>query len=212
MAEMVPEVVVMRLPLYVRVLSMLEATEQELVSSQTLGALLQATPAQIRKDLSYFGRFGKQGRGYRVTHLLRELRQIMGLDRQWSMVLLGVGQLGSAILTYGGFSPQGFHIIRAFDADPKKIGTTVGDVPVDDMSTLESFTKTTHVDLGIVAVPVEYCQEVTDLLVRCGIRAILNYAPSQVQVPKDVWVRDIDPVVALQSMTYYLKSVEPAKD
>ena len=138
MPEIVPEVVVMRLPLYVRVLAMLEASKQELVSSQTLGTLLQATPAQIRKDLSYFGRFGKQGRGYRVSHLLQELQRIMGLDREWSMALVGVGQLGRAILSYAGFVPQGFHISQAFDADPAKIGTSVGNMVIQDLKTLEA--------------------------------------------------------------------------
>src|SRR5687768_8689491 len=107
----IPEVVILRLPLYARVLSQLENDGVEVVSSQALGELLQATPAQIRKDLSYFGRFGKQGRGYNVQHLQKELRQILGLDRTWSMALVGVGQLGSAILTYGGFQYQGFHIV-----------------------------------------------------------------------------------------------------
>ncbi len=208
MPEIVPEVVVMRLPLYVRVLAMLEASKQELVSSQTLGALLQATPAQIRKDLSYFGRFGKQGRGYRVSHLLKELQRIMGLDREWSMALVGVGQLGRAILSYAGFVPQGFHISQAFDADPEKIGTSAGKMVIQDLNTLEAFTAAHRVDIGIVAVPAEACQNVVDLMVRSGIRAILNYAPYQAQVPQGVWVRDIDPVVGLQSMTYYLKTVE----
>ena len=208
MPEIVPEVVVMRLPLYVRVLAMLEASKQELVSSQTLGTLLQATPAQIRKDLSYFGRFGKQGRGYRVSHLLQELQRIMGLDREWSMALVGMGQLGRAILSYAGFVPQGFHISQAFDADPAKIGTSVGNMVIQDLKTLEAFTAAHRVDIGIVAVPAEVCQNVVDLMVRSGIRAILNYAPYQAQVPQGVWVRDIDPVVGLQSMTYYLKTVE----
>ncbi|HLC29278.1 MAG TPA: redox-sensing transcriptional repressor Rex, partial [Dehalococcoidia bacterium] len=107
----IPEVVILRLPLYARVLASLEGQGVEVVSSQTLGTLLQATPAQIRKDLSYFGRFGKQGRGYRVSGLLRELRQILGLERQWSAVLVGVGHLGRAVLSYDGFAPQGFHVV-----------------------------------------------------------------------------------------------------
>lgn len=208
MINIIPEVVILRLPLYVRVLAALEAQGEEVVSSQTLGALLQATPAQIRKDLSYFGRFGKQGRGYHVIALLRELRQIMGLDREWNAVLVGAGQLGRAILSYGGFAPQGFRILTAFDADPAKIGDQVGDYVVRATAELESFTREHKVHIAIVAVPAFACQEVVDLLVRCGIRAILNYAPCQAQVPKGVWVRDIDPVVALQSMTYYLKAFE----
>lgn len=198
----------MRLPLYVRVLAALEEQGEVVVSSQSLGMLLQATPAQIRKDLSYFGRFGKQGRGYHVITLLRELRSIMGLDREWNAVVVGAGLLGQAILSYGGFAPQGFRILAAFDSDAVKIGTRVGEFEVKHIADLESFTLEQKVHIGIVAVPGFACQEVVDLLVRSGVSAILNYAPSQTQVPKGVWVRDIDPVVALQSMTYYLKAFE----
>lgn len=211
MINIIPEVVILRLPLYVRVLAALEHQGEEVVSSQALGALLRATPAQIRKDLSYFGRFGKQGRGYHVSALLRELRQIMGLDRAWNAVLVGTGQLGRAILSYGGFAPQGFRIVAAFDSDSGKIGDRVGDYSVRATAELESFVRDVNVHIGIVAVPAPACQDVVNLLVHCGIRAILNYAPCQTQVPKGVWVRDIDPVVALQSMTYYLKNFDVPK-
>ena len=204
----IPEVVILRLPLYARVLASLEGQGVEVVSSQTLGTLLQATPAQIRKDLSYFGRFGKQGRGYRVSGLLRELRQILGLERQWSAVLVGVGHLGRAVLSYDGFAPQGFHVVAAFDTDPAKVGTQVAGVPIQDIGELEAVTREKTIDIGIVAVPGEHCQQVVDLLVTKGIKAILNYAPYQPRVPKGVWIRDIDPVVALQSMTFHLKSLE----
>src|SRR3990172_12521031 len=123
-------VVIDRLPLYTRALSALEAESREVVSSQELGTRLGVTPAQIRKDLSYFGRFGKQGRGYNVRRLAEELRQILGLDRQWSVILVGVGNLGLAILAYGGFQPQGFIIVDAFDADPKVIGKRVNSITV----------------------------------------------------------------------------------
>ena len=204
----IPEVVILRLPLYARVLASLEGQGVEVVSSQTLGTLLQATPAQIRKDLSYFGRFGKQGRGYRVSGLLRELRQILGLERQWSAVLVGVGHLGRAVLSYDGFAPQGFHVVAAFDTDPAKVGTQIGGIPIQDVRELEAVTREKTIDIGIVAVPGEHCQQVVDLLVTKGIKAILNYAPYQPRVPKGVWIRDIDPVVALQSMTFHLKSLE----
>lgn len=204
----IPEVVILRLPLYARMLASLEGQGVEVVSSQTLGTLLQATPAQIRKDLSYFGRFGKQGRGYRVSSLLRELRQVLGLERQWSAILVGVGHLGRAVLSYDGFAPQGFHVVAAFDADPAKIGEQIEGVLIQDLRELEAVTREKRIDIGIVAVPVEHCQAVVDLLVANGIKAILNYAPYQPRVPKGVWIRDIDPVVALQSMTFHLKSME----
>ena len=212
MPNNIPEVVVLRLPLYVRVLAELESQGEEVVSSQELGALLQSTPAQIRKDLSYFGRFGKQGRGYHVTNLLRELRQIMGLDREWTVVLVGAGQLGRAILSYGGFVPQGFHIMAACDVDPGKIGQKAGFLVVQDMKTLRAEVGRHKAHIAIVAVPAEYCQAVVDDLVACGVNAILNYAPYQAQVPPGVWVRDIDPVVALQSMTYHLKLLDMATE
>jgi redox-sensing transcriptional repressor len=201
----IPDVVIDRLPVYARALASLERNGREVVSSQELGAQLGVTPAQIRKDLSYFGRFGKQGRGYNVRRLLEELHQILGLDRQWSMVVVGVGQLGHAVLSYGGFSPQGFHIVEAFDADPAVVGQRIGDLtikPSDDMAaTLAGRT----VDIGIVATPAHSAQKVIDALIACGVRAILNYAPVAAHVPPHVHVKDIDPVLSLQSMTFYLK-------
>lgn len=202
----IPPVVIDRLPLYARALASLEGQGREVVSSQELGRLLGVTPAQIRKDLSYFGRFGKQGRGYNVLKLLDELRRILGLNRQWRMVVVGIGRLGRAILGYQGFSPQGFRIVEAFDSDAEMIGRQVDGLMVHDTARLESVLKEMKVDIGIVAVPAETAQEVIDSLVRCGVRAILNYAPIAAQVPKTVQIRRVDPVLALQGMTYYLKA------
>jgi len=201
----IPEVVIDRLPVYVRALQHLDDAGREVVSSQDLGAQLGVTPAQIRKDLSYFGRFGKQGRGYNVRRLLDELRQILGLDRQWNMVLVGVGHLGRAILAYGGFGPQGFRIVEAFDSDPAIIGQQFGSVTVRDVAELPEVLERRHIDIGIVAVPASVAQKVTDILVKAGVRSILNYAPIAIQTADDVHVRDIDPVLALQAMTFYLK-------
>ncbi len=206
----IPEVVIDRLPIYVRALQHLEDAGREVVSSQELGAHLGVTPAQIRKDLSYFGRFGKQGRGYNVQRLLEELRQILGLDRQWAMILIGVGHLGRAILHYGGFAPQGFRVVAAFDSDPEVLGQRFGDVCVRDVAELEDELGRRKVDIAIVAVPAAVAQKVTDVLVKAGVRAILNYAPIAVKVGESVHVRDIDPVLALQSMTFYLKKDQPA--
>ena len=131
----IPDVVIDRLPVYARALAALERNGREVVSSQELGTQLGVTPAQIRKDLSYFGRFGKQGRGYNVRRLLEELRQILGLDREWTMVVVGVGQLGRAVLSYGGFAPQGFRIVEAFDADPRVVGQHIDDLVVKPSTT-----------------------------------------------------------------------------
>ncbi len=208
----IPEVVIDRLPVYVRALESLQRQGAEVVSSQELGDQLGVTPAQIRKDLSYFGRFGKQGRGYNVKRLLEELREILGLTREWPMVLVGVGKLGRAIVGYAGFAPQGFRIVEAFDADPKIVGTAVDGLTVRPIDELREVLRRQKVGIAIVAVPGESAREVIDMLVDCGVKAILNYAPVSPHVPPDVRVKDIDPVLALQSMTFYIKDQDlPAK-
>jgi redox-sensing transcriptional repressor len=204
----IPEVVIERLPVYARALAALQARGFDVVSSQELGDQLGVTPAQIRKDLSYFGRFGKQGRGYNVGRLSDELRQILGLDRAWTMVLVGVGQLGRAILHYGGFAPQGFIIAAAFDANPEQAGVVGEGPPIYDVTELPAMLKRLRVNIGIVAVPGGDAQGVIDTLVQGGVKAILNYAPIAAQIPRGVHLRQIDPVLALQSMTYYLKGAE----
>ena len=206
MAQLIPEVVILRLPLYVRILSLLSEENVEVVSSRELGARLLFTPAQIRKDLSYFGRFGKQGRGYNVKRLLAELKGILGLNRSWDMALVGVGQLGRAILSYRGFSEEGFQIVAAFDNDPAKVGKKYGKLVVQDMSELADTIARLDLNVAIVAVPPPEGQQVIDTLLGCGIKAILNYVPITTQLPKGVWLRDIDPVLALQTLTFHLKS------
>lgn len=207
----IPAVVIDRLPVYARALTELEEQGRDVVSSQEMGQMLGVTPAQIRKDLSYFGRFGKQGRGYNVRRLAQELRQILGLDRQWSMILIGVGHLGMAILSYDGFQPQGFIIVDAFDADPAMIGKKVGGLVVRDAAELPDYLKKRQVDVGIVATPASAAASIIDTLIAGGVRSILNYAPVAVHVPENVQVKNIDPVLALQSMTFYLKATSPAK-
>jgi redox-sensing transcriptional repressor len=200
----VPEVVVLRLPLYVRALTQMRDDGTSVVSSQQLGSRLQMTPAQIRKDLSYFGRFGKQGRGYNVEFLLQELGQILGLDRRWPACLVGVGRLGRAIINDPGFAPEGFHILAAFDSDDEHVGDKVGDLDVRPMALLKDTLKRERIAIAIVAVPAHEAQSVIDDLVECDVKGILNYAPVAPQVPMSVVLRNIDPVLSLQSMTYYL--------
>lgn len=209
MAAQIPEVVILRLPSYLRVLSILNEEHAEVVSSQELGKRLRMTPAQIRKDLSYFGKFGKQGKGYNVEQLIRELHQILGLDRDWSLALVGTGRLGKAILDYNELTPRGFRIIAAFDRDPEQIGKIVSGLVIQDIAELTTTVKKQGVDIGIVAVPPAHAQEAIDCLVECGIKAILNYAPISAQVPIDVRLEEVDPVLALQTMTYHLRSLSP---
>ncbi len=200
----IPDVVVLRLPLYVRALTQVQAKGKTVVSSQELGVLLHMTPAQIRKDLSYFGRFGKQGRGYNVGFLREELQQILGLDRNWAACLVGVGRLGQAIVNYPGFAPEGFNIVAALDRHEDQIGKSVAGIIVRPMSDLAETIEKLSVAVAIVAVPAREAQQVIDTLVGAGVRGILNYAPIAPEVPEDVVIRNIDPVMSLQSMTFYL--------
>jgi redox-sensing transcriptional repressor len=200
----IPEVVIDRLPVYFRLLSGLQARGIGVVSSQELGDALGVTPAQIRKDLSYFGRFGKQGRGYSVDRLAEELRLILGLDRRWKVVLVGAGRLGRAVASYRGFEPQGFDIIATYDVNPET-QSPINDLEIRDVTRLEDDLRANPVDIGIVAVPGNEAQAVIDRLVAGGVTAILNYAPIAAQVPPHVEVRQIDPVLALQGMTYHLR-------
>jgi len=204
MQRQIPEVVISRLPMYLRALALLKFEGVEFISSRGLGARLRMTPAQIRKDLSFFGKFGRQGRGYNVSRLHSELQQILGLDKKWLMALVGVGRLGRAILDYKGFTPEGFKIVAAFENDPNLIGKKVSGVLIEDIAELETSLKDKKVDIAIVAVPSSDAQMVIDKLVKSGISAILNYAPICIRVPRGVRLQGIDPVLALQSMTFYL--------
>ncbi|NQW20598.1 MAG: redox-sensing transcriptional repressor Rex [Chloroflexi bacterium] len=202
---LVPEVVIQRLPLYVRVLTQFTNAGEDVISSEQLGSMLQMTPAQIRKDLSYFGRFGKQGRGYDIAMLEGQLRAILGLDRTWNAAVIGMGRLGRAVVSYPGFAPEGFNILAAFDSNDDIVGKTISDLKVESISRLTKSVKELEIKIGIVTVPIDQAQGVIDALVEAGIRSILNYAPLSPQVPDGVIVRGIDPVLSLQSMTYYIR-------
>jgi redox-sensing transcriptional repressor len=208
----IPDVVINRLPLYARAFALLQAEGREVVSSQELGQELGVTAAQFRKDLACFGRFGRRGQGYDVPQLIDRLRAILGLDREWRLALVGVGRLGQAILGYGGFGPQGFTIVRAFDSDPARIGQVLDGLTVEDVANLEQSLQEAPVEIGIVAVPAPAAQGVIDLLVVSEVHAILNYAPIVSRAPAGVALRQIDPVHELQIMTYYLKQREGEVD
>jgi redox-sensing transcriptional repressor len=199
-----PDVVIRRLPLYARSLRYLLEEGIHSVSSQELGERINVTAAQIRKDLSYFGEFGKQGIGYDVEKLLNHIERILGLTQSWPVVLVGVGYLGQAIARYDGFHSQGLQIVGLFDTDAQKIGQTVAGVEISDYAHMGQVIEQTHARLAIIAVPAASAQPVADMLIDAGIRAILCYAPIILQTPEDVWVRYIDPVAVLHSMTYYL--------
>jgi redox-sensing transcriptional repressor len=204
----VPEIVVRRLPFYLRALTALAEANHLITSSQELADMLGISSAQIRKDLSYFGEFGKQGMGYEVPYLRDQLRRILQVDRRWEMILVGAGDLGHAIINYAGFRRWDYRIVAIFDNDPDKIGREVGGLRVHDAAGLEQAIRDLGIQIGIIAVPARHAQEVAERMVGGGIRAILNYAPVNLNLPPQVRVHAIDPVVGLQSMTYYLAPSE----
>ena len=202
--DQVPEIVVGRLPIYLRMLEFLKKEGKPITSSQELAGRLGLSSAQIRKDLSYFGEFGKQGTGYNIDYLQKQLRQILHVDRVWEVVLIGAGDLGRALAHYQGFVPQGFRLVAVFDNAPKKIGAQVGSLTVLDIAELPRVVREKRIRVAILAVPAETASAVAMTAVESGIQAILNYAPITLNVPSYVKVYHIDPVVGLQSMAYYL--------
>ncbi|OQA45916.1 MAG: Redox-sensing transcriptional repressor Rex [Chloroflexi bacterium ADurb.Bin325] len=202
----IPDIVVGRLPVYLRALSFLIAEGRQITSSQELGDRLGISSAQIRKDLSHFGEFGKQGTGYDINFLYDQLRQILKVDRMWDVVLVGAGNLGKAIADYNGFKGKGFVIRAIFDNDPEKVGKLMGvdRLKVQPISELADMIHENNITVGIIATPAEEAQAVARTMIEAGIRSILNYAPITLTVPSSVRVQYIDPVVGLQRMTYYL--------
>lgn len=200
-----PDIVVGRLPIYLRALTFMAEEGQEITSSQELSEKLGISSAQIRKDLSHFGEFGKQGTGYEITYLRDQLKRILHVERTWPVALVGYGDLGHALANYAGFAPKGFEIVAVFDNVPHKIGQQVAGKEVTDLSELPRVVREQNIRVAIVAVPSSAAQEAADMLVESGIKALLNYAPINISVPTDVQVQYIDPAAHLQHMTYYLK-------
>ncbi|MFN8457353.1 MAG: redox-sensing transcriptional repressor Rex [Anaerolineae bacterium] len=200
----VPDIVIGRLPIYLRALNLLVEAGQEFTSSQELGQKLGIGSAQIRKDLSHFGEFGKQGTGYEISYLREQICKILHVDRDWSVALVGFGDLGQAIAHYGGFASKGFHIDAIFDNDPDKVGRDVNGKQVQDIKDMIDIINQLKIKMAVIAVPAFAAQEVSNKLIEAGIRAILNYAPITLTVPEGIQVQYIDPVVHLQRMTYYL--------
>lgn len=204
MGSEIPDIVISRLPVYLRALSRMLVAGQSVTSSQELGKRLGISSAQIRKDLSHFGEFGKQGTGYQIKYLVGQLRRILKVEQEWPVALVGAGDLGHAILHYGGFQNRGFRIALVFDSDPAKIGAVLNGYEIHPITRLSELIQAQAIRLAMVAVPAESAQAVTDELVKAGVKGLLNYAPLNLTVPDNVRVQYIDPVVHLQRMTYYV--------
>ncbi len=205
MTKEIPDIVIGRLPVYLRELTRLAEEENKInTSSHELGKRLGISSAQIRKDLSHFGEFGKQGTGYHISYLVEQLREILHLTAEWQVAVVGAGFLGHALANYRGFQHRGFNITHIFDSDPAKIGEEMNGLIVQDVADLEQVISANNIKVAIIVVPVSKAQETTDHLVAAGVRAILSYAPINLEVPEGVVVSYSDPVVQLQRMTYYL--------
>lgn len=202
--EAIPDIVIRRLPIYVRTLRALRERGIASVSSDELADHIGVTAAQIRRDLSYFGKFGKQGKGYDAGFLAESIGQILKLDRQWDVALAGFGNLGRAIAHYRGFVPSSFRIAAIFDRNDEHIGQDVDGLTIQGPERIAEEVTRLGIKIGIVAVPAAAAQDVADQMVAGGVRAILNYAPVVLKVSPDVTIREIDPVGSMQSMTYYL--------
>lgn len=200
----IPDVVIARLPIYLLKLNQLLRDGQEVVSSAQLAEMVGIPATQIRKDLSWFGGFGKQGSGYDVIHLLDQLKNILNLNQIWQMVVVGAGNLGKAVVEYDGFRQKGFEICALFDNEPALIGTQVGHLVVQDVKNLEHFVQENGILVAALTVPASAAPSVAERLVIAGVKSILNYAPVRLLMPKNVEVSDVDPVLSLQRMTYYL--------
>ncbi len=204
MPSPIPDIVISRLPVYLRALERLSQEGEEVTSSHELGKRLGISSAQIRKDLSHFGGFGKQGTGYKIAFLKDQLRQVLKVERDWQVALVGAGDLGSAVARYKGFAERGFHIGYVFDNAPEKVGKRVGSFPIRPIDEIGKTISENNIKIAMIAVPAENAQAVADQLIEAGVRAILNYAPINLKVPDNVRVQYIDPVIHLQRMTYYL--------
>ncbi len=200
----VPKAVVKRLALYSRALHRLELTGTTRISSQKLAERLGLNPAKVRKDLAHFGQFGVPGFGYIVGDLRWEIRKILGTDQPVRVAIVGVGNLGKALISYVGFRTQGFKFVATFDTDQRKIGHTVSGIKIKDAQELEKTICMKQVDIVILAVPAHVAQEVTDKLVKCGITAILNFVPMRLTVPPNVKVHYVDLAMELESLGYYI--------
>ena len=203
-AEKIPDIIIGRLPVYLRALQRMADMGLKTTSSQELGERVGISAAQIRKDISQFGEFGKQGTGYSIEYLVDKLREILKVDRIWDVVVVGAGDVGRAIANYQGFHDRGFHVVALFDNDKSKVGQTMGGFTVEDAEEMIERVKDMGIKIAMLTVPASAAQSAADQLVQAGVKAILNYAPVNLNVPNHVKVQHIDPSTHLQRMTYYL--------
>jgi redox-sensing transcriptional repressor len=206
--DKIPQGVIERLPAYLSALMQLRQAGHSTVSSAGIGDLTEVNPAQIRRDLAHFGSFGKRGVGYDVVGLIDTIQRILGSDHSHRLVLVGAGNLGSAIAAYDGLRARGFNISAIFDNDPSKIGSRIGDIIVQDAAALGPTVRGQGITIGVLAVTPEAAQEAADRLCEAGVKVILNYTPTMVQTPPGITIHNTDPVRELLHTLYYLSRAE----
>lgn len=206
----IAESTVRRLSLYLRVLEQAAARGQQTISSDSLADEGGTTSAQVRKDLSFFGSFGKRGRGYDVGELVSQLQEILGLGREWKVYIVGAGKIGAALVSYRGFSQRGFRVLGIYDNNPQLVGRMIDGVGIRSMSQLEHDAAREQPDIAVLTVPAEYAQSVAERVVASGIRAIMNFAPAPIHVPATVTVKSVNMALELEGLAYALVHGQPA--
>jgi len=209
--ELIPNPAVRRLSLYLRQLEAFKRKDRRTISSKQLGESLGLTDAQVRKDLAYFGQFGHPGIGYRVDELIAKVRQILGTDKTWNVLLVGAGNLGRALLAYRGFDAKGFRMVAVFDTDPAKVGKRQGNFVIQGPSELRETIQKNNIKLAIIAVPADNAQDVADQLVEAGIKGLLNFAPISLSVPADISLNAVDLAVQLEQISFQVSLSQVAK-
>jgi redox-sensing transcriptional repressor len=200
----IAESTVRRLSLYLRVLEQAAARGQQTISSDALAEDGGTTSAQVRKDLSFFGSFGKRGRGYDVGELVSQIQEILGLGREWKVYIVGAGKIGAALVSYSGFAQRGFRVLGIYDNNPQLVGRMIDGVGVRSMSQLEHDALRESPEIAVITVPAEYAQSVADRVVSAGIRAIMNFAPAPIHVPSTVTVKSVNMALELEGLAYAL--------
>jgi len=202
----IPSITINRLSIYHRCLEKITEKEKglEIISSFKIAEMTGINSAQIRKDLAYFGEFGKRGIGYPIIDLEKELKKILGLDKKWSVIIAGAGNLGKALVKYKGFQKRGFMIKGIFDNNPSKIGKKLGHIFIYDIKEVKKFIQAENINIGILVVPADSAQEVADKMVRGGIKAILNFAPVHIVLPPEIKIHNVDLSIEFEGLTYYL--------
>jgi len=208
----IPEGTISRLFMYLRELSNLSKMNIRRISSLDLGERLSLSDTQVRKDLGYFGQFGVSGSGYKVEELESALKKILGKDKIWNVCVVGVGYLGSALLSYPGFSQQGLDIVAAFDNDPKKVSKEKSGILIESIDNMADIIKAKNISIAVITIPAAQAQSVADSLIVAGIRCIMNFAPININVPDDVKINNVDLSRELETLSYFLANPNNANN